>query len=63
MLSRADQLKVLSELDTRLDVQDVYFFRDKLYVLNDYDVATVEQYLQSEGLYEYVEFAVEDMVA
>ena len=38
---------VLNELDEEVDVQDVYFSRGKLHVINAYDQERVEAYMSA----------------
>lgn len=45
MLSKQQQQTVLEALDVLYDVVDVYWAKDKLFVVNDYDIPAVEDYL------------------
>ena len=58
MLTKQQEQQVLNELDTQFDVQDVYFAKGKLFVINAYDVPAVEDYLDASSdvfTYHYVE--------
>lgn len=45
MLSKQQQQTVLEALDVLYDVVDVYWAKGKLFVVNDYDIPAVEDYL------------------
>lgn len=58
MLTKQQEQQVLAELNTQFDVQDVYFAKGKLFVINAYDIPAVEDYLdttRSVFTYHYVE--------
>ena len=45
MISKADEQEFLDSLEKCLDITDVYFHKGKLYVINQYDVEAVEEFL------------------
>ena len=45
MLTKDQEKQVLAALDEQMDVQDVYFCKGKLYVINAYDIPLVEEFL------------------
>jgi hypothetical protein len=45
MLTAQERQALLRGLEETLDVVDVYFWRDNLVVINDYDRDAVEQFL------------------
>ena len=45
MPSKQQQQTVLEALDVLYDVVDVYWSKGKLFVVNDYDIPAVEDYL------------------
>lgn len=45
MLTKIQEKQVLAVLDEQMDVQDVYFCKGKLYVINAYDIPLVESFL------------------
>ena len=49
MISKEQEKQVLDSLDELLVVTDVYFHKGKLYVINEYDVEAVEEYLDETG--------------
>lgn len=49
MLNKSYKKKITEDL-ILLDVYDVYWHRDTLYVINDYDMEAVESYLDVNGL-------------
>lgn len=49
MISKQHQEHILNELDTKVGVQDAYFYKGKLYVVNLYDMVAVEEYLDETG--------------
>lgn len=44
LLKKTDEAKVLSEL-ADLGIEDVYFNKGKLFIVNDYDVDAVDRFL------------------
>ena len=46
MLTERQRDRFLAQLETVTGVTDVYFFRDNLVVLNDYDLEAVESFLE-----------------
>ena len=58
MLTKQQQAQVIADLDTQFDVQDVYFAKGTLFVVNAYDIPAVEDYLETTNFtvrYQYVE--------
>ena len=49
MISKAQEKQVLDSLDELLGITDVYFHKGKLYVINEYDVEAIEEYLDETG--------------
>lgn len=45
MISKKQETEVLDFLSEQLDITDVYFHKGKLYVINEYDVEAVEEFL------------------
>lgn len=45
MIDRDTELNVLNALNVLYDITDVYFHKGKLYVINDYDLETVNKCL------------------
>lgn len=45
MITKEAQAKVIDALEQALDITDVYFHKGKLYVINEYDVEAVEEFL------------------
>lgn len=58
MLKKATQTELLSALETHLNVTDVYFWKGKLVVVNEYDAPTVEEFLDETGWSQEVDFTV-----
>lgn len=56
MVTAAQQKQIISDLDTIHNVQDVYFHKNKLYVINSYDLPEVEQYLMETDIGADVDF-------
>ena len=52
---------VLARLDEEYDVQDVFFSRGTLYVLNAYDVPYVEEFVLVTGMPVKYELASEEL--
>lgn len=60
MLTKKQEAQFLEQLDKQADVQDVYFCKGVLYVINGYDIPHLEKFLDDTpwGLsvtYRYVE--------
>lgn len=49
MITKSNQADIITDLDTRLNISDVYFHRGQLHVLNAYDFEQVEEYLMQNG--------------
>ena len=49
MIGQQEQNELLSALETTLGITDVYFHKGQLYVINDYDVEAVEEFLDETG--------------
>lgn len=58
MITRSKESKYLEILDNEFDVQDVYFHKGILYVVNAYDIPAVEDFMDTVEdcfSYQYVE--------
>lgn len=60
MVTKAQEKDILTALDEQMDVQDVYFCKGVLYVINAYDIPAVEEFLDESNwgadvAYKYVE--------
>lgn len=58
MLTRADQTQLLQDLNEFAGISDVYFWRGKLVVVNDYDAERVDAFLDETGWSADVNFTV-----
>lgn len=47
LLTKAQEKQALSDLAEQFDVQDVYFAKGKLFIINAYDIPAVEDYLDT----------------
>ena len=63
MLTKSQQADIINRLDQEFDVQDVYFHKGVLYVINTYDVPVVEDFLDVVGDYIAYQVVSEDMYA
>ena len=55
MIDRVTEENVLNALNMLYDITDVYFHKGKLYVINEYDLPSVEELLASTGHFADVE--------
>ena len=58
MINKAKELEYLQQLDEQFDVQDAYFAKGVLYVVNAYDIPAVEDFMEMHTditCYRYVE--------
>lgn len=62
MLTKQQEQEVISILDNEFDVQDVYFTKGKLFVINAYDVPAVEDFQEMYTSYHFAYQYVEDDV-
>lgn len=58
MIGKAQEKQVLDSLEELVGITDVYFHKGKLYVINEYDVDTVEEFLDETGWAADVEMVV-----
>ena len=63
MLTKQQEAEVLQVLDETFDVQDVHFYKGKLFVINTYDVPAVEDFLETSAVYFQYQLAEEDVYA
>lgn len=59
MITKAQESQILDELEY-LNIYDVYFHKGKLCIVNDYDVAVIEEYLNTHPLGADVELSLPD---
>lgn len=50
MLNTTTKRDIIKDLDEMFNVQDVYFNKGILYVINSYDIPSVEEYLDEERI-------------
>lgn len=50
MLSKKQKEQIVEQLDTQANVQDVYFSKDILFIVNAYDVSEVSNWLDGQEL-------------
>lgn len=58
MTSKKHQEIIIDSLATLANVMDVYFHKGVLYVVNEYDAAAVEEFLQESGWAPDVDFQI-----
>ena len=45
MITKSQEKEIIAALDEQMDVQDVYFCKGKLYVINAYDIPLIEEWM------------------
>ena len=63
MISKSQQQEYLTRLDEEFDVQDAYFHKGVLYVVNTYDIPAVEDFMDMIGDYVPYRYVGEDQYA
>lgn len=60
MVSSTTREKIIHDLEKFFGIKDVYWHRDRLFVINSYDVPDVQEYLGTSDLNEYVTYQYVD---
>ena len=56
MISLRIREQIIKELAQQFGVYDVYWHKDRLYIINSYDIPYVEDYIETSDLGQYITY-------